>query len=81
MSGSLVSVLVGAVQSSEARKSSHWNASESGLSSVEGKRGAKKRRKKKKKAGSKGGTLLAGCVPVIGDETGCVCFIGMAGWI
>lgn len=35
----------------------------------------------KKKAGSKGGTLLAGCVPVIGDETGCVCFIGMAGWI
>lgn len=70
MSGSLVSVLVGAVQSSEARKSSHWNASESGLSSVEGKGGAKKR---KKKAGSKGGTLLAGCVPVIGDETGCVC--------
>lgn len=78
MSGSLVSVLVGAVQSSEARKSSHWNSSESGLSSVEGKRGAKKR---KKKAGSKGGTLLAGCVPVIRDETGCVCFIGMAGWI
>lgn len=40
-------MLVGAVQSSEARKSSHWNASESGLSIVEGKDGAKKRKKKK----------------------------------
>lgn len=67
-----MSVLVGAVQSSEARKSSHWNASESGLSIVEGKDGAKKR-KKKKRLGAKGGTLSAGCVPVIGDETGHVC--------